>query len=659
MSLGNSPFFLLNLSGNKMNGEKTCSYNFKSFRLDIEERRLFHNDVSISLEPKVFDVLAVLVERGGHLVEKDELLKIVWADSFVEEAIVARTVYTLRKILGEKGNKQKFIETVAKKGYRFVAEVTETSEPEIGQLAEGSDSRQKDVENFPPTANRQLLTNLNSSAAIPKQKTRIVLFAVGFLSAVFLLVLLSFNYKSVSSGNPKEFKTIAVLPIKPINTTNRDELYEIGIAESLIYKLGSIKGFRVRPLSAIRKYAEIAQDPLAAGKEQQVDYVLAANYQLANGKIKITAQLYNVADGQIEETYTGEKDAGDVFAMQNAISGEVLNKLLAKFAVKSSGSTAKLGTTSEEAYRLYLQWKYLYDKRTLPDARKAIEVLNEAVRLDPNYAQAWAGLAHAHRYAGNWGRAADIDEEYRKSIEAINKALALDANLSEAHSALCENKYFYEYDFEGAERECKRAVQLNSNSSMAHEIYSRHLYCRGRFDEAIVEIKTAIAIEPTSFFNQINYGAALSYARRYDEAVAQYKRVIETEKNPGSTAGWLSITLAFQGKEAEAFEWFIKSQISQKADEATLQAFQTAYQTSGWQGVLREQLKRFDEGNQPYYLAATLNAQIGNKDQAFEYLEKSFKRRELWMAYFQVDPRLDNLRGDPRFDELVRRVEVK
>ncbi len=314
------------------------------------------------------------------------------------------------------------------------------------------------------------------------------------------------------------------------------------------------------------------------------------------------------------------------------------------------------GTTNEEAYRLYLHAMYLYDKRSAADARKAIEVLEQAVRLDPNYALAWAGLAHAHRYAGNWGRATDIHEEYRKSIEAINKALALDANLSEAHSALCENKYFYEYDFAGAERECQLAVKADPNSSIAHEIYSRHLYCRGRFDEAIIEIKTAIEIEPASFFNQLNYGAALYYARRYDEAVAQYKRVIETEKNSGSTAFWLSTTLALQGKEAEAFEWFIKSKISQKEDEATLQAFQTAYQTSGWQGVLREQLKRLDEGNESYYRGASLNAQIGNKDQAFEYLEKSFKRRELWMAYFQVDPCLDNLRDDPRFDELVKRV---
>jgi tetratricopeptide (TPR) repeat protein len=422
-----------------------------------------------------------------------------------------------------------------------------------------------------------------------------------------------------------------------------------------------MKGFVVRPLSATRKYADIGQDALAAGREQQVDYVLTSNYQLAGGKIRITAQLFNVASGQIEETYQSkEKDAGDVFAMQDAIAGELGNILSARFGSTSSGATAKRGTTNEEAYRLYLQGTYLYHKRTAADARKAIEALDQAVSLDPNYALAWAGKAHAHRYAGNLRRDTNTHEEYKKSIEAINKALALDKNLSEAYSALCENKYLYEYDFDGAERECKRAVELDPNSSLAHEIYSRYLMSRGRFDEAISEIKTAIDLEPTSLFNQRNLGLALYYARRYEEAVAQYKRVIAMDEKFASTYNWLVHTLELQGNQSEAFEWFMKLQALQKADEETVQAFQTAYQTSGWHGVLREQAKRFDEGEAASNsYGARINAQLGNKDKAFEYLEKAYQRREWGLAHLQVDPQLDNLRGDPRFDELIRRVGLK
>jgi tetratricopeptide (TPR) repeat protein len=412
-------------------------------------------------------------------------------------------------------------------------------------------------------------------------------------------------------------------------------------------------------LSATRKYADIGQDPLAAGREQQVDYVLASNYQLAGGKIRITAQLINVADGQIEETYKSEKDAANLFAMQDAIAGEVGNILSARFAVASSSPAAKRGTTNEEAYRLYLQGMYFANESDPADARKAVETLEQAVRLDPNYALAWAGKAYAHRTVSNFGRSVDIHKEYRKSIEAINKALALDANLSEAQSASCENKSLYEWDFAGAESACKRAIELNPDSSKAHQTYSFFLMGRGRHTEAIAEIKTAIDLEPASLLNQRNYGLALHFARRYTEAAAQFKRVIAMDEGFGSPYPFLVNTLELSGNESEAFEWWMKMLVLAEVDKETLQAHQTAFQTSGWQGILRERAKRFEKGGEAYFHGAAYNAQIGNKEQAFEYLEKSYQRREVWMALLQVDPRLDALRDDPRFDELVRRVGLK
>jgi tetratricopeptide (TPR) repeat protein len=342
--------------------------------------------------------------------------------------------------------------------------------------------------------------------------------------------------------------------------------------------------------------------------------------------------------------------------MQDAVAAEVGRLLLARFATTSTGPAAKRGTTNEEAYRLYLQGMYLYDKRTPEDSQKAVEFFEQAVKLDPNYARAWAGKAHAHRSIANLRRNTNIQEEYQKSIEAINKALALDANLSEAYSALCENKMYYEYDFAGAESACQRAVELDPNSPLAHKIYASYLSGRGRSDEAIAEVKTAIDLEPASLFNQQILGSAFYYARRFEEAVVQFKRVIAMDDNFGITYKWLSNTLGMQGKDSEAFEWWMKSLALQKADEETVRAYQTAFQTSGWQGVLRERANRFEKGNEPYFSGAGFNAQIGNKDKAFEYLEKSFQRREWGMAYLQVDPRLDPLRDDPRFAELVRRV---
>jgi len=640
MSFGNLPNFFLNFSEREMNSEEKRFYRFKSFRLDVKERQLLHHGNNIPLTPKVFDVLAVLVERSGHLVEKDELLKLVWADSVVEEVNVARSVHTLRKVLGEDENGDKFIETVAKKGYRFVAQVTEMSEPPAvaGGLLPADYGASLPALAPPADAGGSDL------AQKPKQNTRIILFTIGFLSAVFLIVLMSFNFRSGSVTNPNKVKSIAILPVQPLTTENRDVIYEFGIADALNLKLGAAKNLVVRPLSATRQYTDLSQDAIAAGKQLQVDYVLASNYQILGGKIRVTAQLFNVATGQVEETYKSEKETSNIFALQDAIAGEVGNIILARFATTEIGPLAKRGTTNEEAYRLYLQGMTLSDQR---NGKKAIENFEQAITIDPNYALAWAGKANALK--GN----------YQKSIEAANKALALDPDLSEGHSALCWNKFVYEYDFAGAERECKHAVELNPNSTMAHNNYASYLVSRGRFDEGIAEIKTAIDLDPTSYFNQRVYANSLYFARRYDEAVVQYKRLIELNDEAPATYQWLIRTLEAQGNESEAFEWFLKSLILQKQDNETIQRFKTAYQKSGWLGVVFERERSSDGSDGNYFRRAGFNARLGNKDKAFEYLEKSYQKREWLIPFLEVEPQLDSLRDDPRFDELLKRVGLK
>jgi serine/threonine-protein kinase len=483
------------------------------------------------------------------------------------------------------------------------------------------------------------------------------------LASALTLALPFYRHRNPPTSLPSR-KSIAVLPAKAINSANRDEIYEIGIADSLILKLSSMKGFIVRPLSVMRKYADLGQDPLAAGREQRADYVLASNYELNGGKISITAQLLNVASAKIEETYKSEKDAADIFAMQDAVASEMGNVLSTRFGATPSGRTAKRGTADEEAYRLYLQGMHILGKRTPADAKKAVEVLEQSLRLDPKYAQAWAGLAQAHKNIVTF-TGSTAQEEYQKSIEGINRALALDENLADAHCALCVHKMSYEYDFDGAERECKRAIELDPNSSQVHSAYSRYLNCRGRFEEGIAEIKTAIDLEPASLVSQRDYGVSLYYARRYADAVTQLKRVIAMDERFTTAYPWLVVALELQGKYPEAFEWWMKMLALDKEPEEAIQAFRTAYQSSGWPGLMLERTRRCDEASLkpnyrgPYFQGAIEHAKAGQKDKAFEFLEKSYQRRESWMTLLKVEPGLDSLRDDPRFDELVNRLERK
>ncbi len=293
------------------------------------------------------------------------------------------------------------------------------------------------------------LTPQPTTTKRPSSAVKVVVIVV-LLAIIAVGAVLVFYYYFAARVNVFGPKSIAILPFKPIDSSNRDELYEIGIADSLIQRMGGLANLVVRPLGATRKYADLQQDPATAGREQQVNYVLTANYQLSDGKIRVTAQLINVATGQVEETLKTESGASDVFGMQDEIADQIGKALLVRFASVSGTQSARRGTANEEAYRLYIHGMYFYSKRTLAASTTAVELLDRAVQLDPKYALAWAGKAHAHRYAGNLGRDTDTHGEYRRSIEAINTALSLNKDLSEAHSALCENKYYYEFDFAGA-----------------------------------------------------------------------------------------------------------------------------------------------------------------------------------------------------------------
>ncbi len=662
MSLKNSSNFLRFFSAAEMNGNKTHSYRFKSFTLNVAERQLLDADKLIPLTPKSFDTLVYLVERSGHLIEKEELMQSIWTDSFVEEGNLSRTIHDLRRALGQDKKGKTFIETVPTKGYRFVAAVNEVREPvsEPPALAGGpiaAMSRPPDYAGGSDMLHDETVPPLLSG---PKHSTRIILFTVGFASAVFLILLLSFNFRSASSISPNDVKSIAVLPVKPLTAENRDPSIEFGIADSLILKLSSAKGLVVRPLSATRQYADIEQDAIAAGREQQVDYVLASNYQIDDGKIRITSQLINVANGQVEEVFKVEQENLSIFSVQDAVAAKIGNSLLKKLNRESNNLAAKHYTTNEDAYRLYLQGTALADKRNRTDFEKAIEYFEQAVKLDPNYAPAYAGLANAQTAMALEG-GGNKREQYPKAKAAIEKALAIDDNLAEAHSYSAEIKFIFEWDFAGAEREHKRAIALNPNSSAAHRMYALLLgQPLGRFDEAIAEIKTAIDLEPASVLNHKIYGQTLYFARRYDEAIAQLKRTVEMDAEFSTVHKFLINSYRAKGDETQAFEWFLRqrTQFGDKPDE--IQSWKTIYAKSGWRGIFERQLEQAKEdekkGKPNYMWLAFYSVELEQREPAFAYLEKAFVKRQWAMTTLKVEPHFDPLRSDPRFDDLVKRV---
>jgi eukaryotic-like serine/threonine-protein kinase len=482
------------------------------------------------------------------------------------------------------------------------------------------------------------------------------------LSIGLLILLIStigltrfFLNRSRSNLTGARVKSVAVLPLTPINTTKRDEIYEVGIADSLIHRLSSTKGLVVRPLNATRKYAMLEQDPIAAGWEQQVDYVLASNYEVADGKVRVTAQLVNVVDGQIEETYqSSERDSSNVFLMEDAIADEIGKRLLARFGTTSTSATAKRETTNKEAYLLYLQGKSLMGQRSLNDMTKAIEYFEQAIQLDPNYARPYAGMAHAHVNASVLGGGRLARAEVEKVKGMMNKAFELDSNLAEAYAARADFTLKYEWDFPAVEKDLLRALELEPNNDMAHWLYALLSAYRGNLDKAMEEIETAQSIDPSALMYKRDRGRILYYSHRYDEAIVQLKRVIELNENFGTAYSWLWQAHELKGDYADAYRVFIK-----QVDPDRVAIYQKAYEIGGWQGVRRKQLEfdKIDSQNSPVFFdAAALCSLLGEKDQAFEYLNKAVEEHEWAVIMLNVEPTLDSLRSDPRFAELVRRV---
>ena len=613
-------------------------YEFEDFQLDADHLMLYRNGDEVPLTPKQVETLLALVEKGGEIVSKNELMARLWGDASVEESNLLQNIYVLRRVLGSTADDQPLVETFRRRGYRLSAKV---------QRRNGHFGPLDEVE----TSEASVVADAGRSAPFALRKRAVTLIVLLLLSSGAALT----GYVAYSSRTASKTKVFAVLPLRPIDESNRNVFYEIGAADALINRMNSIEGLSVRPLSSTRNYSDIAQDPLAVGRELKVGYVVTSNYQLADGKVRITTQIYDVATGRVEETFPFEKEASGVFSTQEAFAADVGNRLMARFNVRQKIKPRGRGTENQEAYRLYLQAMNLSDEPGEQNSTKALGYLENAVALDPNYAPAWAGIALLHcdlLYAELGAR-----EHYEKSMDAIGKALAIDANNSDAYSALCHTKNRYEYDAAGADTACRRAIELDPDSPQARKTFSNFLFSRGRFDEAVAEIKAAIELQPVSFRNQQVYALSLFYARRYSEAEKQFKRLRELNPNRAFTYGWLAEVLDAQGRHAEAFDSLINKLTLEKADPAIIEQVKNAYAASGWNGVTAERIKNPAALNIPgSFQLACLYAKIGDKDRAFENLEKAYQARSYALAVLEVAPQLDPLRDDPRYADLVRRV---
>ncbi|MEW6129614.1 MAG: winged helix-turn-helix domain-containing protein [Acidobacteriota bacterium] len=659
-------------------------YEFGDYQLDVGEQLLLRNGEVVPLKAKVFDTLVLLVENAGRLLEKEWLMRELWPQSFVEEVNLNVNISTLRKVLGESATKPQYIETVPKRGYRFVAQVTkkiidETPTEVLNDAsAEAKNSLAIAAEeiNEPskyvtsPLLELDSLTgkapDLNSEKEIKPAEKGSLLPTISrwqlTIGATLLLgVIIAGVYFAVSSNsktkiaNSLRVQTIAVLPFKATSTDEANQALGLGMADALINRLGKFKEINVRPTSTVMKYSERETDPIAAGRELGVDVVLAGLVQRSDKNVRISAQLFRVSDGTLLWGDKFDDFFTNVFALQDSISERMAKVLSLQLTIDEKRLLTKRYTENTEAFQLYTQGQYFHFKYQFP---KALEYYEQAIKKDPDYALAYAGLAA--NYIAQAVISPNRQELRDKAVAAIDKALSLDANLGQAYNALGWGKYLLDWDWAGAEQALQRAIELNPNDSESHSNYSVLLSTLDRRDEAISESELALQLDPTSSDTHFQHLLVLYYARRFDQAIEHSKKAIATDPNHPYWGGiMMRIYLAkslYQEALAEGKKWYSSERL--KAEPLVGYAQARLNNRTEAEKILQNVLGK-PEGIVKNYTMATIYCGMHEKDQAFAWLEKSYASKDNGIIKIKVDPLWDELRSDPRFDDLLGRLNLR
>ncbi|HKC65150.1 MAG TPA: winged helix-turn-helix domain-containing protein, partial [Pyrinomonadaceae bacterium] len=644
-------------------------YEFGEFRLDPAKRLLWRAAETVPLMPKAFDVLLALVRRHGRVVTKDELMTSVWLDTVVEENSLNVQVSALRKAFGERPQEHRFIVTVPGVGYEFVAEVREVyDEAKEDALQEKAASRGESQhleltkepggETIETAQEERFYPPLDAPSRARRTSGLRILSAI---LAAGVLVFLVYALRSRRDVEPvhQEFKTVAVLPFKPLSSESRDETLEMGMADTLITKLSNINQIIVRPISAVRKYADPGQDAVQAGRELQADVVLDGSIQKVGDRLRVSVRVVSVPSGATLWAGQFDESSADILKVQDSISEQTVQALTLRLKSEERERLAKRYTDNPEAYQLYLQGRNLWKASIAYDYERSIGYYRQAIEKDPNFALAYVGMAVSYIKLNGY-HVLPPEEAYSKARAALARALELDDTLAEAYNTLAEIEYQYDYDWTGAEREFRRALELNPNVPFIHQSYCWYLMSAGRFDEALAEINRAQDLDPHDLIVSIVKARLFYFMRQYDKSIEQLKQVLEEESYP--IAHWsLGAAYEQEGKYDEAFEeyltdlslrGFIKPEKTEKLRET--------FRTYGWQGYVRKQLDGLNEQAKKEYVPPVRIAEayirVGKNNEALDWLEKTVDTHDTGAVSLKIEPLWDGLRSDPRFMKLLQRT---
>jgi len=625
-----------------MGQQDNHSYEFGRFRLKTAERVLLREGELVPLTPKVFDILVTLVEHGGQVVAKDDLMKRVWPNTFVEEGNLTQNISLLRKALGESPGGVQFIETVPRRGYRFVADTNQSWREET----EVPTTLAKELEPAP------VVSIAGTVSQSPAHK-RTPLFALAAGVVVFGIIGLVYFTGRGKAGEPLPIQSIAVLPFVDESADPDAQYLNDKIAESLINSLSKLPQLRVVPRSVVASYKGREIDPRKAGQELNVRAVVTGRMSRHGDIISIQADLIDLENvAQLWGQHYDHK-LSDVLLVQDDISRDIFENLRLKLNVEEKKQL--------EAYRLYLKGRNAWNKRTSDALQEAIDFFNQAIAIDSNYGAAYAGLADCYNMLVVYGRL-QPKEGFPKAKDAAAKALEIDESSAEAHTSMAFIKFRWDWDRTATEAEFQEAIKLKPAYAPAHQWYSSYLVAVERFDEAIAEAKRTEELEPLSFVGSSHLGWIYYLAGQNDKAIAQCRKILELDPSSFPARRYLGLAYEAKGMNAEAiaeFEKGVKLSGSPLMLALLGHAYAVAGRTAEAKQVLTDLQQLQDQRYVSPYTVAAIYAGLGDQEQAFKWLERAVEERDIWLMNLKVDPVFAKLRSNRQFTDILARIRLR
>jgi TolB-like protein/DNA-binding winged helix-turn-helix (wHTH) protein/Tfp pilus assembly protein PilF len=644
---------------------------FGLFEVDLDCNELRKKGLRLKLQDQPLNLLRILLEHPGTLVTRDELRHRLWKPgTFVEfDHSLNTAMMRLREVLGDPSDNPRFIETVPRKGYRFIAPVHE---------AETEQPKQEEVRYALAVPNAPDQTELNLAAAPPQSESTKIspiplirqvplsrAIAAGLVVVLFIVATLLVFRRSLGFVAPEtqQITSIAVLPMENLSGDSNQEYFADGMTDELIASLARISSLRVVSRTTAMDYKGTHESLEKIARDLHVDAIVEGTVLRSGDQVRITAELVQVSTDRHLWADTYESQLGDILALQNQVAAAIVSQIRIKLTLHDKETLVAARPINSGAFEDYLKGRYYWGKRSEDALDKAIHYFQSATEQDPNYALAYAGLADCYGILG----AAIVgtiptSEVAPKAAAAAKRAVELDPTLAETQTALATVQFNDDWNWKAAEAGFRRAIQLNPSYATAHQRYSLYLIAMGRTEESLAEINRARSLDPLSLSMNFSLGWRLYMARRYDEAIAQLLNTIEMDPTYLLAHIVLGQCYEQKGQYSEAIVELQKAASIAPDSPPVLAALGHVYAVAGKHVEalqLLEDLKAQSAHRyvSPFYLAF-IYAGLGDHDQAIRWLDKSYDDRSNNTIFLNVIPQFDDLRSDPRFQNLRHRISL-